>query len=237
MRPVSAQKWEARLHVCVRELVFLLPARIRSSALVEAACRVWGHNRLVLAQLDPEIEFPGFGDAPVTIQLLPRDFWAAPLADQVALSKLAILTQPRRILEIGSFKGHTALTLAVNTPTETTITTVDVIEDHGELYRETPYAPRITRHVGTVQTLTDPGPFDLVFVDADHRYDEVDRDTQTALELLATNGLLVWHDYCDSFWTNRLNRVPEVLAKYARELPIRSIPGTTLAVYRAAARS
>jgi hypothetical protein len=220
------------IHLCVRELVFLLPRRARRTAVVRAACDIWGHDRLTLEKVDTEAAFPGFGDAQVVVSALPLHHWASPLGDLVALTKLAIVNKPRRILEIGSFQGHAALMLAENTPAETTITTVDILEDHGAVYRDGPFRDRITRHVGTVSTLPDTGPYDLIFVDADHRREEVEHDSAAAYALVAPGGLIVWHDYCDSMWVNELNRVPEVLAEHARRLPIKSLPGTRLAVYR-----
>jgi hypothetical protein len=204
---------------------------VRHKALVSEACRVWGHDRLTLPELDVEEAFPGFERAEVTVAALPRHHWASPLTDQIALVKLAVVTQPRRVLEIGSFQGHAALHLAMNLP-HAEITTVDILENHGDVYRSTPFAQQITRHVGSAETLPTGPPFDFIFIDADHRQDEVRRDTRTALGRLAPEGVLVWHDYRDSFWTSKINRVPEVLVEYAHDLPIRSLRGTTLAVYR-----
>ena len=84
---------------------------------------------------------------------------------------------------------------------------------------------------GTIDTLPSERLFDFIFLDADHREDEV-RRTQRVRLTASLRRVLVWHDYFDSLWTSRLNRVPEVLAEYARGLPIRSLPGTRLAVYR-----
>lgn len=40
------------------------------------------------------------------------------------------------------------------------------------------------------------GRFDLVFIDGDHHYDAVKKDTQTAFELLRDDkSVIVWHDY------------------------------------------
>ena len=185
-----------------------------------------------MAELDVERDFPGFDAAQVTVTALPRRHWVSPLSDQVAVVKLAAVTHPDRILEVGSFQGHTALLLAMNLPLETEITTVDVLPNHGEVYLGGPFAERIKRHIGTMDTLPSERLFDFIFLDADHREEEVRRDTDSALDRLAAGGVLVWHDYVDSLWTSRLNRVPEVLAEYASRLSIRSLPGTRLAVYR-----
>ena len=222
----------APVHVCVRELVFLLPRRIRHSGVVAAACRTWGHERLTLPVVSPDDAFPGFESAAVTVTAMPTHRWTSPLSDLVALTKIAIVIQPRRVLEIGSFQGHAALMLAANTQESTRITAVDILEDHGAVYRGTSFAERITRHAGTVETLDDRGPYDLIFVDADHRRQEVERDTRSAVELSRPGTVVVWHDYCDTHWGNRINRVPEVLAEWEKRLPIAALKGTSLAVCR-----
>ena len=216
------------MHVCVREVALLLPRKLRRRP-IAFACQRYGHERLTLPELDLDEEFPGFSSTPVQVRALPTHGWSSPLADQIAVTKIAKLTEARRILEVGSFEGHTALMLAENTTAE--ITTVDVLHDHGRVYRGRVNG-RITRHVGTLENLDDRGPFDLIFLDADHRESEVRRDTALALPLLAPGGVFLWHDYCDSFWVDRLNRVPEVLADLSSSLPIRGIPCTKLAAYR-----
>jgi SAM-dependent methyltransferase len=216
------------VHLCIRELALLLPRRLRRYP-VEVLCQRYGHNRLTLPEVDADAEFPGFNDTTVVVRELPSHFWTSPLVDQVAVAKIAKIINARRILEVGSFQGHTALMLADNTEAE--ITAVDILGDHGEIYRGRADR-RIRRHVGTVETLRDNGQFDLIFLDADHRAEEVERDTRVAVEKLAPGGVFVWHDYCDSYWISELNRVPEVLGGLAATMPIRGLRGTKLAVYR-----
>ncbi len=216
------------MHVCVRELALLLPQKLRRRP-VELLCERYGHDRLTLPAVDPEAEFPGFEDVSVVVRALPEHFWTSPLVDQIAVTKIAKITGARRILEIGSFQGHTALMLADNTEAE--IVAVDVLDEHGEVHRKR-VPGRVRRHVGPVETLPASEPFDLIFLDADHRADEVDRDTRNALPRLAPGGVFIWHDYCDSLWISELNRVPEVLTRYAETLPIRGLRGTKLAICR-----
>jgi SAM-dependent methyltransferase len=192
---------------------------------------MWGHERLTLPVVAPEDAFPGFDRAAVTVIAVPTHGWTSPLDDLVALTKIAAVTRPRRVLEVGSFQGHAALMLAANTPDTTRITAVDILEDHGAVYRGSALAERIDRHVGTIETLPDRDPYDLVFVDADHRQEEVDRDTRAVLELSHPATVVVWHDYRDTHWGNRINRVPEVLGEWEQRLPIRALKGTSLAIY------
>jgi caffeoyl-CoA O-methyltransferase len=89
------------------------------------------------------------------------------------LEMLVFALQPRRVLEIGTFSGYSALSMAAALPPEGRITTCEISPVHAEAARRhiaaSPYAGRIEVVVGpaldTVNTL--PGPFDLVFIDAD----------------------------------------------------------------------
>jgi hypothetical protein len=221
------------MHVCAREMIRLLPARVyRRYSFFEALCREFGHPRLTLPEVDLDSELPGFREAVVEIARLPEHFWTSPLADQVALAKLAKITAPKRVLEVGGFRGETTLALALNTPTETRITSLDVDPDHGQVYNGHAAAEKIERWVGPLSSLPAREPFDLIFVDADHRYEHVRADTELALPRLAPGGWLVWHDYQDTAWLAGWNRVPEYLNELALELELRRIPATALAAFR-----
>src|SRR5207253_9135364 len=42
------------------------------------------------------------------------------------------------------------------------------------------------------------GSFDLAFIDGDHGYETVKRDTEIALDLIGEDGVIAWHDYNDA---------------------------------------
>jgi predicted O-methyltransferase YrrM len=79
----------------------------------------------------------------------------------------------RRVLELGTYSGYSALSMAAALPAGGRIDTCEVDEQHAEVARryiaQSPYADRITVHVGpaleTIERLE--GDFDLVFIDAD----------------------------------------------------------------------
>ena len=89
------------------------------------------------------------------------------------LKMLVAMQRPRRILEIGTFTGYSALSMAEALPDGGGIVTLEANEKHAALAREhiaaSPYANRILVRIGpaleTLRTLS--GPFDLVFIDAD----------------------------------------------------------------------
>ena len=89
------------------------------------------------------------------------------------LALMVSLTGARRILEIGTFTGYSALSMAGAMPPDGSIVTCEVKPDHAAIARRhfdaSPYGDRIDLRLGpaldTVAGL--PGPFDLVFIDAD----------------------------------------------------------------------
>ena len=89
------------------------------------------------------------------------------------LKMLVAMQRPQRILEIGTFTGYSALSMAEALPDGGGIVTLEASEKHAAIAREhiaaSPYAKRILVRVGpaldTLRTLS--GPFDLVFIDAD----------------------------------------------------------------------
>ncbi|MGH8894888.1 MAG: O-methyltransferase [Actinomycetes bacterium] len=89
------------------------------------------------------------------------------------LTALVAMLRPRSVLEIGTFTGYSALSMAETLPPDGRIVTCDISEEHVAIARRhiegTPFADRIEIRVGpaleTIEGL--PGPFDLVFIDAD----------------------------------------------------------------------
>ncbi len=89
------------------------------------------------------------------------------------LEFLVAASRARRILELGTYSGYSALSMAAGLPPGGRIDTCEVDERHAEVARRyiarSPHADRITVHVGpaleTIERLD--GSFDLVFIDAD----------------------------------------------------------------------
>jgi caffeoyl-CoA O-methyltransferase len=119
---------------------------------------------------------------------------SGPVAGRL-LEFLTFLARPRLVLELGTYSGYSALTMAAVLPPGGRIVTCEVSEEHAAFAQRhidaSPYADRIEIRrgpaLGTIAELD--GPFDLVFVDADKRgypdyYDAV-------VPKLAPNGLIV----------------------------------------------
>jgi len=111
------------------------------------------------------------------------------------LETLVWLSGARRILEIGTFTGYSALSMAPALPPGGTITTCELDPDRAATARRhfdaSPWADRIEIHVGpaldSIAALD--GPFDLVFIDADKT--NYANYYEAVLPLLAERGLVV----------------------------------------------
>jgi len=89
------------------------------------------------------------------------------------LETLVYIARPRRVLEIGTYSGYSALSMAGALPADARIVTLEVSDEHADV------AERHIRAAGLadrVEVLRGPaseslavldGPFDLVFIDAD----------------------------------------------------------------------
>jgi predicted O-methyltransferase YrrM len=202
---------------------------------LEAAISELDRHRLKLPVVNPRILFDDFDRHPVTLTRLPSGPWSTPLADVVTLAKIALCMAPRRVLEVGSYRGYTTRLLAEHTPDSTQIVAVDRDPRHGEAYRDTALAGKIERRVDVIGREAfandPPGSYDLIFLDADHAYDAVKHDTNVLMPLLAPTGVFVWHDYANWGRFSGRNGVPEALQELAKEKPIGAISGSWLAAY------
>jgi len=121
------------------------------------------------------------------------------------LSALVALSRPQLVLELGTFTGYSALSMAESLPPGGRIITCDFNEKHVAMARQniasTPYADRIEIKVGpALESIASlDGPFDMVFIDADKvgylAYYEA------LLPKLAPNGVILVDNV---LWSGRL---------------------------------
>ncbi len=133
-----------------------------------------------------------------------------------SLCHLVAARRPRKVLEVGSFRGLTTLNIAMNAP-EAEIHTLDlppgfdpsntkfenndagVITARGFYYYEgREESARIRQHYGDTATFNYEGigcGVDFCLIDAAHSYEYVRNDTAKALPLMTNDSLMLWHDY------------------------------------------
>jgi len=178
------------------------------------------------------------------------------LAELAILAHAATTVSPGgTVVEIGTFDGRTTLNLAINAA-DASVFTLDLPPDERAAFALAPSerryidkpqpgarfrscapawqgaARRITQLLGDSATF-DWSPYagraGLVFVDGSHAYEYVQKDSETAMRLIAKGGMVLWHDY------GRWERVSRALEQFEaqRRLGLRHIAGTSLVVWRA----
>jgi len=121
------------------------------------------------------------------------------------LETLVWASGARRVLEIGTYSGYSALSMASALPDDGELITCDVWEEANEMARryaaESPHGSKVDFRLGpaleTIATLQ--GPFDLVFIDADK--ENYINYFHASLPLLADRGLIVFDN---TLWSGRV---------------------------------
>ena len=145
------------------------------------------------------------------------------------LEMLVWASRPRRVLELGTYSGYSALSMAAALPEGGRIVTCEVDAGHAAFAQRhvdaSPYAERIEIRVGrALDVLAElEGEFDLVFIDADKAgY----RDYYEAvLPILSPRGLIVVDN---TLWSGRVadpdERSEQTVAMRAFNEHVRSDP-------------
>jgi caffeoyl-CoA O-methyltransferase len=111
----------------------------------------------------------------------------------------------RRVLELGTYSGYSALSMAAGLPEGGHIDTCEADEQHAQVARryiqQSPHADRITIHVGPALQTIDrlEGDFDFVFVDADK--ENYGNYYEALLPRLAPRGLMAFDN---TLWSGRV---------------------------------
>ncbi|HUH16141.1 MAG TPA: class I SAM-dependent methyltransferase [Gaiellaceae bacterium] len=111
----------------------------------------------------------------------------------------------KRILEIGTFTGYSALSMAAALPGDGRIDTLDIEPRHAEVaqryFDRSPHGSKITLHLGpAIETIGRlEGEFDLVFIDADKA--GYDAYYEAVLPRLSARGLIAIDN---TLWSGRV---------------------------------
>jgi Methyltransferase domain len=177
------------------------------------------------------------------------------LDELIFISALSRKIQPRVVVEIGTFDGNTTLQLALNTPPDSRIFTLDLpvgavgsahndpkdkkfIASSRRVYRRflgSEVEHKIIQCYGNSLTydfaeFAMNGKPQLIFVDAGHSYECVRNDSEKALTILDRGGTIVWQDY-GATWED----VFRYLVELSRKLSMVHIAGTSLVVHQSSA--
>lgn len=202
----------------------------------------------------PSVAFSNIFPPPERVDVtVPKrtGFGELPLKEKIILAMICRTLEPRTVLEIGTYRGSTALTLAMNTPEEAEIYTLDLplfkrvlgigFLNYAMLDRVLPRFLRYPFRVGEkcdssklVQLYGDSLTFDfsrfysrmdLVFIDGNHDYYYVRSDTENAFRMVSERGVILWDDYGETTGLEVMRALGE------RQEPIVQVQGTQLAVY------
>ena len=121
------------------------------------------------------------------------------------LGFLIKLINAKRILEIGTFTGYSALAMAEQLPDSGELVTLDLNSQTTELaqtfWNKSPHGKKIKAQNGEASELLEnlKGPFDLIFIDADKR--NYLSYVQKALTLLSKGGAIAVDN---TLWSGRV---------------------------------
>jgi len=148
----------------------------------------------ILHHIDPENELLAtlYRETHVT-QVNPR--MAAGHVQGSFLTMICRMVKPRRILELGTFTGYSALCMAQTLPDDGELHTIEIDDELEPFIQKylckSPHGQKINLHFGNSKDIvpTMKPCFDLVFLDADkRRYIE---DYEAVLPLVCTGGFIL----------------------------------------------
>jgi caffeoyl-CoA O-methyltransferase len=136
---------------------------------------------------------------------LPSPAMLSGLVEGRLLEMLVHSSGAREVLEIGTYAGYSALSMAAALPPGGRVVTCEIAAAHAEFaarhFAASPYGDRIDLRLGpALDTIAElPGPFDLVFIDADKP--SYAAYYEAALAKLAPQGLIVVDN---TLWSGRV---------------------------------
>lgn len=180
-----------------------------------------------------------------------------PFEDQQAMIKILSFLDPSSIFEFGTNWGFTTAIFVQNTSSKCKIYTLDVCREMfnkdslandkeldmilskqqtGMAYKQLPESAN-----KVIQIFQDslklnwmetdyPDFFDIILVDACHKYNYVKSDTENSIKKLKTGGILLWHDYYPdvSAWTDVFRYINDFAKTYQ---PVFHLKGTHIAAW------
>ncbi|HDY88735.1 MAG TPA: class I SAM-dependent methyltransferase [bacterium] len=161
------------------------------------------------------------------------------LKELMVLGYMMKVIKPRRVFEVGTFIGRTTRLLALNSPSDCEIFTLDLSKDKvshqiGEEYHNTPENRKITQLYGDSREFDFAnwyGKCDFIWVDGCHDVECVMSDTENALKLRSSKGWIAWHDYRHTAWWSGITKSVRMTHKshpnlvHIRGITIALLPG------------
>ena len=194
----------------------------------------------------------GARKASIRLYIMKYEDGMMPVRDALALLPILVAEQPREILEIGTYMGHTSRLMAENLP-EAIVHTIDLPQDFsadlppdanmpkddfhlirrrivGREFKNQDCESRIVQHFGDSAKLdfTKMGKPTFFFIDGSHTYEYCKLDSEKCFALGQGKGVFLWHD-CDQTHPGVLRFIAEWRAAGRN---ITRIDGTALAYWK-----
>jgi len=155
---------------------------------------------------------------PKLLRELNKETWQKALAPRMLsghfqgriLSMISKLVAPKKILEIGTYTGYSALCLAEGLQKEGKLHTIDHNEELYGLQRKyfdrTAWKDQIVQHTGEALELIGQikGPFDLVFIDADKA--NYANYFQAVIDKMSSGGVILSDNV---LWSGKVTETPD----------------------------
>lgn len=134
-----------------------------------------GLEDYILGHIDPEPDNLRQLGRDVNVYLLYPRMCSGHLQGRI-LRMITTMISPRRVLELGTYAGYSALSIAEGLTDGACLHTIEIDDEMEDFIRtqfaRSPYGHRITLHIGNagdiIPTLGDQ-PWDMVFIDANKR--------------------------------------------------------------------
>ncbi len=147
------------------------------------------------AHIDPDPEELHAIDRATNVRLLNGRMCSGHIQGRL-LKMLVTMAAPQRVLELGTFSGYSALSIAEALEGDATVDTIEVDDELEDFIRKnlasTPAGSRVRLHIGDAMRIMegwDDCHFDLIFIDADKRqYPDYYRE---AMRLLRPGGFIL----------------------------------------------
>lgn len=209
-------------------------------------------DQTVIPSVPPEDLFPGLFTRPVQVLELggtPRG--GTTLYESYLLACIVQSLRPQILFEFGTFEGRTTLQLALNSPPDAVVYTLDLPNNYvstrfalsfpeegrernlpvGGFFQSYAEAGKIRQLLADSATADYKGlrgSVDFILIDADHGYNYVKSDSANAFAMRSPRGVILWHDY-GSKWRDVTLLLRDVATQERKS--IYHLEGTNLAVY------
>ena len=203
----------------------------------------------------PLTDLLGERQSKIKLRVMKYEDGMLPYRDALALLSILVAEQPREVLEIGTYMGHTARAMAENLETSL-IHTIDLPPEFraenasdlrpkddfhliarrivGREFKGEPCEKRIVQHLGdsALMDFSQIGQPTFFFIDGSHTYEYCKNDSEKCLAICPRGGTFFWHD-CDE---NHPGVVRFMLEWRALSRNIVQIEGTNLAYWKSYSR-